>query len=637
MDDNIEKVSIQKSRYLAASLENAKKRADYFDKKLKSLDNKFALFRLITIIAFLAIIVNIFSKHNPIINLLLIIFFLVYCLISSWLHNIIQSKQRKWKSYSLSYSLSLSRIARDFNFISNHKSPWHDETIHVPKGHFYSSDLDIHTHLFLLFNTCSTSQGSSNLFKLFMEAGVLPTEKNLSSIRSSKANLLSHKTQLLRRFEALRLDEQFLQKFFKQKEKKQDEAENVGDEITFSSLGNKEKVNFYSRNIYSIISVTAWILILLPALLKFINTPNAEELLQPLFLYAMFLFLGVFIFNSVTENANRVSQSSKIIEEVIKAISKKNKMNHALNFSFLEDQSIKKINTLNFLINLISLRGNPIFWVTLHIFFPFDAIICFLLQIKLKSIEKNLLIWEQELYEFDLLASFARFRAENPSSRFLTDKDRALASPNFIECTNLGHPLIAENKRICNSIYLQKASPLVLLTGSNMAGKSTFLRTLGTNILLSNMGAPVCAEKFIVMPSRLLCAIRIDDSLSDGTSYFYAEVKRLKYILDSLESRNLVPGLFLIDEIFRGTNNKERFTGSLHIINALFEKNSFGFISTHDLALARIDEKDNRLINMHFRERLEENKLIFDYLIKEGACPTTNALFIMKQEGLPVP
>ncbi len=637
MVDNIGTVTLQKSRYLTTSLENAKKRADYFDKKLKSLDNKFALFRLITIIAFLAILVSLFSKQDPIINLLLIVLFLVYCLLSSWIHNIIQAKQRKWKAYSLSYSLSQSRITRDFNFISSHKSPWHDETIRVPKGHIYSSDLDIHTHLFLLFNTCSTAEGSSNLFKLFMEAGVLPTEKNLSSTRSLKANFLSHKTQLLRRFEALRLDEQFLQKFFKQKEKKQEEAENVGIEINLSSQGNQEKVNFYSRNIYSIISIIAWILILFPALLKFINTPNAEELLQPLFLYAMFLFLGVFIFNSVTENANKVSQSSKSIEEVIKAISKKNIINHALNFSFLEDQSIKKINTLNFLINLISLRGNPIFWVTLHIFFPFDAVICFILQVKLKSIEKNLSIWEQELFEFDLLASFARFRAENPSSRFLTEKDRALASPNFIECTNLGHPLIAENKRVCNSIYLQKTSPVVLLTGSNMAGKSTFLRTLGTNILLSNMGAPVCAEKFIIMPSRLLCAIRIDDSLSDGTSYFYAEVKRLKYILDSLNSSNLTPGLFLIDEIFRGTNNKERFTGSLHIINALFDKNSFGFISTHDLALARIDEKDERLINMHFRERLEENKLVFDYLIKEGACPTTNALFIMKQEGLPVP
>ena len=104
-----------------------------------------------------------------------------------------------------------------------------------------------------------------------------------------------------------------------------------------------------------------------------------------------------------------------------------------------------------------------------------------------------------------------------------------------------------------------------------------------------------------------------------------------------INKNKIEPSIFLIDEIFRGTNNKERYIGSLNIIHSLFNKNSFGIISTHDLALADINQSDTRLRNMHFREHIENNKLIFDYLIKEGPCPTTNALFIMKQEGLPIP
>ncbi|APJ03614.1 MutS-related protein [Silvanigrella aquatica] len=630
--------STNKCNTLIHQLKNAKEKAHYFENKLKIRDNRFALFRLISTIAFLAFIVGLFSKQNQLNNFILIFLFLIYCLITSWIHGYIQMKLRKWRSFTLSYELSLARINRNFEMIEENISPWHDDIIEVPKGHIYSSDLDVHTQLFSLFNTCSTQVGSEKLFQLFMEAGINPSPSKTIEVRSAKAKLISKSSHLIRKFEALRLDENFISKFYKQKEKIQFE-ESQKEIVSHSKekLNNKDRAFFYIQNIFCIISIMAWILILLPAMLKFINTSQSEFLIQPLFLYALFIFLGAFIFNSITEMAAKVAHSTKMIEEVIKSLKIKNGKTNSFHFSFLEKSAIKNINSLNFLINLISLRGNPIFWITLHLVFPFDAVICFILQFKLKSVQKNLPEWENDLYEFDLLASFARFHNENPTSRFITQEERANTSPLFMEFHNLGHPLIAEENRICNSIKLMKSSPVVLLTGSNMAGKSTFLRTLGTNILLSNMGAPVCAEKFIIQPSRLLCAIRIDDSLEEGTSYFYAEVKRLKYILDSLNELHSVPGIFLIDEIFRGTNNKERFTGSYHIIHKLFEKNSFGFISTHDLALAQIHEEDKRMVNMHFREHVEDNKLVFDYLIKEGACPTTNALFIMKQEGLPIP
>lgn len=623
MKDYIKLQNLKSEQLLITSLENANKRSEIILAKIISFDNIFALFRLISIISFLAIIVSIFQYQSVNIIFLLIVLFLFYCIFTSWVHKKIQTKLSKWKAITASYKLSVFRINRNFDLISNHKSPWHDEVIQVPKGHIYSSDLDVHTELFSLFDTCSTREGSIKLFKLFMESGISPDNTQEINRRSHLSKQLSFNSQLLRNFEALRLEENYLQKFFKYKDVKVVNIEN--------------KNYFYIRNFYSIINILAWFFIIFPALLKLIKTQNTEEILSPIFLYSLFLMIGIFLFKNTVKNAQYLSMSSKIIEEVVNIINNKKIENVSSYFTFFEKKSIKNLKYLNFLINLISLRGNPIFWITVHIFFPFDAIICFLLQNKLKKLQSFISIWKEELYEFDLLASFARFQIENPSSRFLNDHDRSLADPNFVEFTKLGHPLIAAHKRIYNSIKLQKNSPVILLTGSNMAGKSTFLRTIGTNILLSNMGAPVFADKFILSPSKLLCAIRIDDSLSDGTSYFYAEVKRLKYILDSLNDNKLLPSIFLIDEIFRGTNNKERYIGGLNIIHALFEKNSFGFISTHDLALSDISNNDNRLINMHFREHIEENKLMFDYKLKDGPCPTTNALFIMRQEGLPIP
>jgi len=181
---------------------------------------------------------------------------------------------------------------------------------------------------------------------------------------------------------------------------------------------------------------------------------------------------------------------------------------------------------------------------------------------------------------------------------------------------------------------------MVLLTGSNMSGKSTFLRTLGVNIVLANMGAPVFAKRLVVPHNlELFCAIRIDDSLSDATSYFYAEVKRLKVIVDSLKDRDLNkrPVLFLVDEIFRGTNNKERFIGSWHLLKSFLKQGAFGVVSTHDLALAELEKNDSRLVNMHFKEDIVAQELEFNYTLRHGPSPTTNALFIMRKEGLPIP
>jgi DNA mismatch repair ATPase MutS len=172
-----------------------------------------------------------------------------------------------------------------------------------------------------------------------------------------------------------------------------------------------------------------------------------------------------------------------------------------------------------------------------------------------------------------------------------------------------------------------------------MAGKSTLLRAVGFNVLLAQMGTVVSASAFRSPPLEILCAIQVSDSLESGASYFYAEVRRLAAVLARLQDKNVasVRKLFLIDEIFRGTNNRERFLGSWQVISALLGTGSFGLLTTHDLALTSLENQVSGVRNFHLRETVGlQGKLEFDYLLRSGPCPTTNALIIMKQAGLPV-
>ena len=169
-----------------------------------------------------------------------------------------------------------------------------------------------------------------------------------------------------------------------------------------------------------------------------------------------------------------------------------------------------------------------------------------------------------------------------------------------------------------------------------MSGKSTFLRTLGVNLCLAYIGGPVNANDMRVIPMRLFTCIQISDSLSNGISYFYAEVQRLKKLLEALQKEDDFPLFFLIDEIFRGTNNKERRIGSRAYVQSLIQGRGVGVISTHDLELVKLADEISGIRNFHFREDVRDERMVFDYRLRPGPCPTTNALKIMQLEGLPV-
>ena len=290
-------------------------------------------------------------------------------------------------------------------------------------------------------------------------------------------------------------------------------------------------------------------------------------------------------------------------------------------------------------LHAISVKAHPLVHLTINAIGPWDLwFLRRLIHIQ-DQIQQALPQWLDALAEIEAASALATFAYLHPDYIWPTPLDAADGQqelPPTLRATRLAHPLLPPRTRITNDVQLTELGSIYLITGSNMSGKSTFLRTIGINLCLAQAGAPVCARSFEWTWSRLACCIRVDDSLDAGLSFFYAEVKRLKTILDATKDHTLPPVLFLIDEIFKGTNNRERLIGSQAYITALSKGHGFGLVSTHDLELADLEQVIPRLRNAHFQETVSDGTLTFDYQLRTGPCPTTNALRIMELEGLPI-
>ncbi|HKY72275.1 MAG TPA: hypothetical protein VJL88_10180 [Nitrospira sp.] len=280
----------------------------------------------------------------------------------------------------------------------------------------------------------------------------------------------------------------------------------------------------------------------------------------------------------------------------------------------------------------ISVKAHPLVHLALNALCPWDLFFTFRLRQFQARVKSRLPLWLDRLAEVEAASALATFAYLHPDYAWPTP-----VSAIGIHARNVGHPLIPTATRVSNDVALEGLGSIHLITGSNMSGKSTFLRTIGINVCLAQAGAPVCASSFTWSWGRLACCIRINDSLDAGLSFFYAEVKRLKTILHATMDRESPPVLFLIDEIFKGTNNRERLIGSRSYIRALAAGNGFGLVSTHDLELTDLGKEIPSLVNAHFQETVSNGALAFDYRLRPGSCPTTNALRIMALEGLPVP
>ena len=234
--------------------------------------------------------------------------------------------------------------------------------------------------------------------------------------------------------------------------------------------------------------------------------------------------------------------------------------------------------------------------------------------------------WLETVAATEVLCSFANFAYNNPHFVYPTFNNQYR-----ISFEDVGHPLIAENERITNNITLDEAH-FIILTGSNMSGKSTFLRTLGVNMLLAQVGLPVCAREAAIHPLPLLVSMRLSDSLSDGKSYFFAEINRIEQIMTALKRERC---MVLLDEILRGTNSEDKQYGTIKIIERLLSLKAIGIVATHDIEVCKTaDRYPEQLQNKCFESYIHEGELSFDYKLREGICQNKNATFLMEKLGI---
>jgi hypothetical protein len=239
--------------------------------------------------------------------------------------------------------------------------------------------------------------------------------------------------------------------------------------------------------------------------------------------------------------------------------------------------------------------------------------------------------WIRVAGEYESILALGTYAYENPADPFPTIMDQGTS----LEADAMGHPLLPPEACVCNDICLGRDVQLLVVSGSNMSGKSTFLRSAGLNVVLAQAGAPVRAARMSFSPLVVGATLRVLDSVQMGRSRFYAEIMRIRRIVELADGRT--PVLFLLDEILHGTNSLDRRVGAEAIVRSLVDAGAVGLITTHDLSLTEIaDALGSKAMNVHFEDRLDEGKIVFDYQLRPGVVQKSNALALMRSIGLKV-
>ncbi|WP_026709209.1 MutS-related protein [Flavobacterium frigidarium] len=369
-------------------------------------------------------------------------------------------------------------------------------------------------------------------------------------------------------------------------------------------------------------------------LVAYIFTSNTIFLTYLTYIFIINLaILGTFLKRIQIEIANAedidkvISQYASLLEQIEKEDFKSKKL-----IDLQESLKYKEVNASVHLHKLSGLFSNMDTIGNLVAASLFNGSFLFNLHVL-----KRLLTWKEEhasvlelwlevIGEFEMLNSLGNLAYNNPAFVF-----PSLNNEGKIDFKNLSHPLLNSRSRVGNDASFHPQS-FMILTGSNMSGKSTFLRSLGINMVLSGIGSVVCASEANVQPLPILVSMRLSDSLSDSESYFFAEIKRLKLIMDALEDK---PAFVLLDEILRGTNSDDKRNGTIEVVKKVIAKNAIGAIATHDIEVClTTHEYPNTLTNKCFEVEIVNNDLHFDYKLRDGICKNKSATFLMKKIGV---
>jgi hypothetical protein len=503
----------------------------------------------------------------------------------------------------------------ELKILDNHYLHRHDGSELGPALHDYANDLDLFgkSSLFQWANRCASEQGK-NLFahNLLHPLSIFQIEERQEAIKE-----LAPMVEWRQQFQSF---------------SEQTVITKTTEQRTNQWLAEEPK-HFASPTwnlvvwIYTIITLST----LLATIFGFLSSGIF------MFLFAVYFIVSLFLSRNTIKpylHLSRIVDEISALEKLINWIESTEFASGLLNRIKKEitsngEKASIQIKNLKSILDRFDLRLNMVGPLFLNSFLLWDVRQMLALnewRKKNKPIVPKLF---HAIAETEVLNTLATIHFNHPDwcLPILTDK-------HFVfESRELGHPLIPEKERVDNDFLIENNKLISLVTGSNMAGKSTFLRSIGINIVLAQMGAPVCAKIFILSPVRLMTSMRVSDNLAENTSTFYAELKKLKTIIEAVNNSENV--FVLLDEILRGTNSHDRHTGSAAFITQLIRHHAFAVIATHDLELADLKKQfPQSLENYHFDVQVKGEELFFDYKLKEGVCNSLNASLLMKKIGI---
>jgi len=592
--------------YYKQQVQSAEKQWQHFSK----LVNTYSFLRLFVIaMAIFAIYQSVQSESVFLTEVCILLSMLAF----AWL----VSKQAVVDKEKEFYSRLKKVNENELDSICHNKNFYNDGADYQDDEHIYTSDLDIFGKgsLFHLLNRSATAAGNEKLAGWLKQRAatseILQRQLALKELAEHKDWLQQYKARLL---------------FAK------DDKEN---EVAKLFLYLKEPEESFHPFLKKYLKVSPWLLL---------TFAFAGYLIPALIIPAA--LIGVINSIIVMANSVKINKADRFIGKASKTF-----YNYSETFKVVEQQHFKaeylvslsliknkiqghafhkKIKELSSLSNKLEYRLNIFVGPVLNFLFAWDVKQLIAID---RWTEENTTTVEQafdDLSTIEALASLCSLHTNYPNWSF---PEIAEESAYTYTAVNLGHPLIPVDKRVFNDFTLENDFKVDIITGSNMAGKSTFLRTLGINAVLALAGAPVCAQKLKVSNMLIFTYMRIKDSLNEGTSTFKAELNRLKLLLKTLQTNEKV--YFMIDEMLRGTNSVDKYLGSKAIIEQLISQRAVGIVATHDLQIARLEEKyPDYVRNFYFDIHIINNEMLFDYKIKKGECKTFNAAILLKQLGI---
>lgn len=589
-----------------------KRRVDIYSRLLQKQNetlNFYSALRFITFIAALFFVTFFYRRGSYVLSAIALVLFLIGFITILKKHN--KAKVNKeFTSALLSINdEGIKRIQGQWKEFKDTGEEFEEST------HSYSGDLDIFGSgsLFQKVSQCYTSLGRTRLKELFTE-----TPKSIEEVllRQQAVKELAPKIKWRQFLSANSL--------VSLKNMKANDLEDIYKWIEEEPIDLK-----YLEIISKAMPVVTIFLLIISFATGLIsrNIPYSLLIIQMLlvFLYSKKL-------NKTLDTAFRYKNQIILYDRVIRHIEKqqfKSELLKTISSKFIVSDSLasQKIKGLVKIVNLISDRNN-MFYIVINILFLWDINCVIAMEKWKKECKSHLKEWLGAVGDFEALSTLATVTFDNPVWIFPSlTKDFPV-----LMARESSHPLIVGNN-IANNITINEISPVLLITGSNMSGKSTYLRNAGLNLVLAYSGAPVNAKEFTCSLMKIFTCMRISDNLEKNISSFYAEIIRIKEIAAASKKDENV--FFLLDEIFKGTNSIDRHQGAKILINRLISDKAAGMVSTHDLELGELEKETNSKVkNYHFEEYYENGQLKFDYKLKVGISDTRNAMYLIKMAGI---